>query len=311
MLKGSINKLAILGILSTMAIPAAATQPINPNVIFKVGSYSKLSAEQLREKKNSRLYLSQDMSRTISSDPISPYRSRPLYSFIGYEHFPTPQISLGVIALYIYQKDVYSRPLNATSSNVVATSSGILPYISYLFKPQWLITAQVGGYIEDYKGTSVSPTGTTRIRNQVFQPHAGGYVTWIGPDTMYNTTVRGGIYYSNQRFRSTIDSNGRFSPTRHFEASSVALSSRLKYRPEQHSSWDAFLQLEAQCRIFAGARPGIWRPDNGRQSLLYQVGPGAHFRLDDTWEIRVLALHIVGFGYVKEERIGIRLRAVI
>lgn len=311
MLKGSINKLAILGILGTLVMPTAAGQATNPSIVFKAGSYSKLSADQLREKKNSRLYLNQDLARTISSDPLYPYRANPLYSFIGYEYFPTPQISVGAVAVYTYEKDVYSRPVNAIRSDTVSNVSGILPYISYLIKPQWLITAQVGGYIEDNKTTTVTTTGTNRTRIQVFTSHAGGYVTWIGPDTMYSATVRSGIYYTNQRYRSVIYSNGRFSPTRHFESSAVALSSRLKYKPDQHSFWDAFLHIEAQFRVFAGSRPFMWHQDNGRQNLLYQVGPGVHFRLNDTWEIRLLALHTVGFGYAKEERIGIRLRAVI
>jgi len=312
MFKGSIKKLAIFGILSTLTMPAMAAQATNPN-LSKGGAFSKLSAEQLKAHKTMRLYLSQDVARTISSDPLFPYRARPLYSFIGAEYFPIPQISLGFVAVYTHEKDVYSRlQNNITRSDTVANVSGVLPYISYLIKPQWLITAQAGGYVEEYKGTSVSTTGATnRLRNQVFTPHAGAYVTWIGREAMYTGTLRGGIYYTNQRFRSTISSSNQFSPTRHFEVAAAALSSRLKYNPGHGSFWDAFLHIEAQHRIFAGARPNIWHPDNGRQNMLYQFGPGAHFRLNDTWEIRVLALHTVGFGYTKEERIGIRLRAAI
>lgn len=311
MLKGSVNKLVIAGIVGVITVPIAASQITNTNLLIKPGVFSKLTTEQLKASKNSRLYLSQDMARTINSDPLFPYRSRPLYSLVGYEYFPTPQLSLGFVAVYTYQKDVFSRPANAVRSDVVARVSGIAPYISYLIKPQWLITAQVGGNIEDYKGTSVNAVGAVnRVRNQVFTPNAGGYVTWISPETKYAATLRGGIYYINQRFRSTIDSNAQFSPTRHFETSAVAFSSRLKYKPD-HSFWDAFLHVEAQCRVFAGARPNVWHPDNGRQNLLYQIGPGAHFKLNDTWEIRVLALHTVGFGYTKEERIGVRLRAAI
>lgn len=312
MFKGSISKLAIFGILSTLTVPTIATQGTNPN-LAKGGAFSKLSAEQIKAKKNNRIYLSQDAARTISSDPLFPYRARPLYSFVGAEHFPTPQISIGFVAVYTHEKDVYSRPQNnVVSANEVANVSGILPYISYLFKPQWLVTAQAGGYVEEYKGTSVSTTGAiNRVRNQVFTPHAGGYLTWIGQEATYSATLRGGIYYTNQRFRSTISSSNQFSPTRHFEASAVALSSRLKYNPGHGSFWDAFLHVEAHRRIFAGARPGVWHPDNGRQNLLYQVGPGVHFRLNETWEVRFLALHTVGFGYSKEERIGIRLRAAI
>jgi hypothetical protein len=312
MFKRLIKNLPILGVLCSLIAPINAGQPVNPNIIYKPTIFSKLSAEQIKAKKNSRLYLSQDAARTISSDPLFPYRARPLYSFIGFEHFPTPQLSLGFVAVYTHEKDVYSRNQNNTvSANTVANVSGVLPYISYLIKPQWLITAQAGGYIEEYKGTTISTTGATnRLRNQVFTPHAGGYVTWIGPEATYGVTVRGGAYYTNQRFRRTIDSSGTFSPTRHFEASAVALSSRLKYNPE-NTFWNAFLHVEAQFRIFAGARPNIWYPDNGRQNLLYQVGPGAHFKLNETWEVRLLALHTVGFGYAKEERIGIRLRAAI
>jgi hypothetical protein len=312
MFKGSIKKLPLLGMLCTLTTPTIAGQPINPNIIYKPTIFSKLSAEQIKAKKNSRLYLSQDVARTISSDPLFPYRARPLYSFIGFEHFPTPQLSLGFVTVYTHEKDVYSRNQNnVANSNTVVNVSGILPYISYLVKPQWLVTAQAGGYIEEYKGTSTSTTGeSNRLRNQVFTPHAGGYVTWIGPESTYEVTLRGGAYYTNQRYRSTIDSVGRFSPTRHFEASAVALSSRLKYNPE-NTFWNAFLHIEGQCRIFAGSRPGVWHQDNGRQNLFYQVGPGAHFKLNETWEVRLLALHTVGFGYTKEERIGIRLRAAI
>lgn len=312
MFKGSISKLSILGILSSLAMPITAAQPTTPNMIYKPTTFSKLSAAQLKAHKSSRIYLSQDVARTISSDPLFPYRARPLYSFIGFEHFPNPQLSLGLVAVYTHEKDVYSRPQNNTvRANTVANVSGILPYISYLFKPQWLATIQAGGYVEEYKGTSVSTTGaTTRVRNQVFSPHAGAYVTWIGPDYKYSATLRGGAYYNNQRFRSTIDNFGTFNVTRHFEVAATSISTRLKYKPD-NPFWDAFLHAEAQFRVFAGARPGIYHPDNGRQNLLYQVGPGAHFRLNDTWEVRLLALHTVGFGYTKEQRIGIRLRAAI
>jgi hypothetical protein len=148
MVKGSIKKLPILGILSALSMPTIAGQPANPTINFKPTVFSKLSAEQLKAKKSSRLYLSQDMARTISSDPLFPYRARPLYSFFGFEHFYTPQLSLGFVAVYTHEKDVYSRNQNnVINANTVSNVSGLLPYISYLIKPQWLLTAQAGAYI--------------------------------------------------------------------------------------------------------------------------------------------------------------------
>lgn len=314
MFKKSTNTFAAMGFLCSIVTQAeavapsvvTASTPVSPT---QPGIYSILTHEQLKKHKKHRLFLNQDVAHTVDSDPIFPYHANPIYSFIGYEYFFTPAFSLGAVLDYTHEKDRYTRNTNGViKSDTVANVSGFLPYVNYLVNRTWLLTAQVGGYIESYKDTEVTPNGTIRSREQVFTPNAEGYITWIGPDKKFTASVRGGLYYSNQRFRSLIDSTGAFFPTRHFESAAVALSARIKYYPDDER-WNAFLHVESDYRFFAGARPGVLSPDNARNTMLYQVGPGVHYKINDTWELRVLALHTIGFGYGKEERIGIRLRA--
>lgn len=308
------STLAALGLFCSMVTDAVAEVPSAnvfspPANIEQRGNYSILSKEQVKEKRNKRFFINQDVAHTNDTDPIQPYKANPLYSFIGGEYFFTPEFSLGAVLTYTYEKDRFSNlPVGQISSNEVDNVTGLLPYINYLATPSWLLTVQAGGYVEDYKETTVTTSGTVLTRNQVFTPDVEGYATWIGPDQKYTASVRAGAYYVNQRFRSVIDSTGFFYQTRHFESAAVAASARLKYFPDD-TFWNVFLHLEADYRIFAGARPDIYNPNGLRQNLLWQVGPGVHFKLNETWELRVLALHTVGFGYGKEERIGIRLRA--
>lgn len=311
-----VKALATLGIFCGMTLATTAgqisTPSINVNQSVSPGIYSILNKEQLQEHKKWRIYANQDVARTIDSDPQFPYRSRPLYSFVGAEYFYSPRFSLGCVVVYAHQKDVYSRTLpGILSQNVLVNSGGILPYANYMVSPSWLLTAQIGGYSENYKSTSMVADGTKYTAvSQVFTPNAEAYVTWLGPDTMYTASVRAGVIYNNQRFRSIYDSSGNFFPTRHFETGAAAASVRLKYHPH-NPRWNVFLHAETAFRFFAGARPGVYHPDSRRQNQMFQVGPGVHFKLNHIWELRILALHTDGFGYGKEERIGVRLRAAI
>lgn len=308
--------LATLGIFCGMTLATTAgqipTPSININTSISPGSYSILNKEQLKEQKRWRIFANQDLARTIDSDPQFPYRSRPLYSFLGAEYFFSPRFSLGCVVAYTHEKDVYSRNLpGILSSNTLINTGGILPYINYMVSPTWLLTAQISGYSENYKNTLVVADGTrfTTV-SQVFTPNAEAYATWLGPDTRFTASIRAGVFYNNQRFRSIYDSNGGFYPTRHFESAATAASVRFKYFPD-NPHWNVFLHAESAFRFFAAARPGVYRPDSRRQNQAFQVGPGVHFKLNDTWEFRVLALHTDGFGYGKEERIGFRIRAAI
>jgi len=306
--------LATLGLFCSMAMNTAATVPPTPSssnpTTTEQGVYSILNHEQLKEKKKNRFFINQDVAHTVDSDPIFPYHANPLYSFVGIEHFLTSAFSIGAVISYTYEKDTYTRNSpGVLRANTIENVTGFLPYINYLVNPTWLLTAQIGGYIEQDKDTQVNTDGTiTRTNSQVFTPDAEAYVTWIGPDTKWTASVRTGVYYVNQRFRSIIDSTGAFFPTRHFESAAAAISARIKYYPDD-TFWNAFLQLETDWRFFEGARPGVFHPDNARNTMQYIVGPGIHFKLNETWELRVMALHTIGFGYGKEERIGIRLRA--
>lgn len=314
MFKKSAGMLATLGLFCGMTLPTIAVGSSSAmstsTISAQPGIYSILNNEQLKENKNKRFFMNQDVAHTVCSDPVFPYHANPLYSFIGYEHFFTYAFSVGAVLTYTHEKDTFTKNLPGVArSNTVGNVSGFLPYVNYLVNRSWLLTGQVGGYIEDYKSTQVNTDGSTILtRNQVFTPNAEGYVTWIGPDNKFTASIRGGFYYENQRFRSVIDSTGEFFPVRHFESGAVAASARLKYYPDD-TFWNAFLHIETDWRFFASARPDVSHPDNAMNNMLYQFGPGMHFKINDTWEVRVLALHTIGFDYGKEERIGIRLRA--
>jgi hypothetical protein len=315
MFKKSTNTFAAMGFLCSIVMQAEAVAPSvvtasTPAQPSQTSNYSILTREQVKERKRHRVFISQDIAHTVDSDPVFPYHANPLYSFAGYEYFYNPAFSIGAILTYTHEKDKYTKDSpGIVKSDTVANVSGFAPYVNYSLNETWLLTGQIGGYIEDYKDTSFTTAGgIIKSRNQVFTPAAEGYVTWIGPDTTYTASVRAGVYYTNQRFRSLIDSTGAFFATRHFEAAATSVSARLKYFPD-HDRWNAFLHVETDYRFFAGARPGVLKPDNGRNTMLYQVGPGIHYKIDNTWELRLMALHTIGFGYGKEERIGIRLRA--
>ena len=311
MLKGSKRKLAAFGITCTMMImtaaPSSGTQQSSLGQGGTAPSLSKLTQEQLSHHVSSRYYVSQDFARTINRDPLSPGRSYPSYTYLGYEHFPHSELSYGLVIPIVYEKFNFSRFRgHSTDKNL-----GILPYFSYLVDPNWLVTGEVGMSLEDYNAEIFTSTPTFRVRNQVFGHEAAGFVTWIGPDTPYTATIRAGLLYSNQRFRRTIDNFGGVYPVRHFETGTFALSARLKYYPPDHNKWNAFIHLQTDFRFFATARPLTFHPDSGRQNSLLQFGPGFHYNLNDTWEVRGMLLHTAGFGYAKENRVGLRLRAVM
>jgi hypothetical protein len=270
-------------------------------------TFSKLTARQLAEKIKSRVYLSEDIARTKDFNPLYPYNAYPSYFFIGYEYFPSAVMSLGVLVQYTQEKDKYVYQNAYTTSK----SSGIYPYVSYLMTRNWLVTGQVGFAVQDYNTVQqMSTGGKYRIRRQVMQPFVGGFVTWIGPEQPITASVRGGLTYDNQRYRSAIDNLSGFFPARHFENITASLSTRLKYKPAG-AIWDAFLQIEVDNRIISTHRPAIWRPDSGVQNMFYQFGPGTHIKINDRWEVRFWYLRGIGFGYAREDRVGVRLRAAI
>jgi hypothetical protein len=295
--------------LTASAAVGAPTALSGSSVLTQPGVYSILNKEQIKEHKKNRAFANQDFAHTVSSDPNFPYHANPIYSFIGLEHFFSPAFSLGAVLTYAHERDKFTRNVTGVvSSDSLNDVTGFLPYINYLVNRSWLVTGQMGGYIESYKYSERLQDGSSYMsHDQVFTPNAEFYVTWIGPDSPFTASVRSGVYYQNQRFRSLIGSQGDFYATRHFESAAIGTSVRLKYYPED-KIWNVFVHMEVDHRFFSGSRPGISHPDNANRNMLYQVGPGMHFKLSEAWELRVLALHTVGFDYGKEERIGIRLR---
>ncbi len=81
----------------------------------------------------------------------------------------------------------------------------------------------------------------------------------------------------------------------------------MKYKPEG-TIWDVYLQVQGDYRFIYTQRPTVWRPDSGRQNLFIQTGPRMHINLNKTWEVRLSYLYVAGYGYVSENRAGIRLR---
>lgn len=313
MFKGSINRLATIGIVCSSMVGATAAPNPTPTLATPLSFnstntqiFSKLSASQLKDKVSSRYYLSQDVGRNIDSTPNFPGRSWPSYSFVGYEHFPSAKLSYGFVLPYTYEKTLYSR----TPGNTVSTTFSILPYISYLVTPSWLVTASVQGGIENYKSEYTNTNPAYRSNLQVFTHAAAAYATWIAPHNTFTYTLRGGMVYTNQRFRSTIDNFGNLRPTRHFENTAVSISSRLKYFPN-NDVWNAFIHVQADVRVHHTQRPFVYQPESGKQNTLFQFGPGLHYNINKVWELRFMALHTIGFGWNKENRIGIRLRAAI
>ncbi|MBX9804290.1 MAG: hypothetical protein K2Y18_00890 [Alphaproteobacteria bacterium] len=309
MLTRSFKTAAALGLYCSFAMAASASQSTITATV--PGTPSILTQEQIKAHVKNRFYISQDIGTYHNSDPISPYHSTPLYTFMAYEHYPRPEVGYGLIATYTYNHYIFTQLRNNTvEAKTVGKVTGLMPYVNYFVSPQWLLTGQIGGYIEDLNGYSKTNTGVyNRARNQVFTPTAGAYATWLSKEEgKFSTTVRGGVYYTNQRYRSVIDSQTNFYATRHFEYAAMLLSARFKYKPDSHF-WNAFLHVEADHRFFSGARPGIQKPDTGRRNMFYQVGPAVHFNLSKTWEMRIFALHIEDYDYGREERIGIRFRA--
>jgi len=312
MLSRNFNKAVALGIYCSLAMAASAQSPTltTPTTPLS-GTPSILTPEQIKDHKKSRFYISQDVGRYHSSDPINPYSSTPLYTFLAYEHYPKPEVGYGIIATFTYNDYKYSKLQNpVTESKTIGKVTGLMPYVNYFVKPHWLLTGQIGGYIEDNNNVTKTTTGAiTRTRYQIFTPTGGAYATWLSEEARFALTVRGGFYYTNQRYRSVIDSNSRFYPTRHFEYAAALLSARIKFNPD-NKFWNAFLHVEADYRFFAGGRPNVIHPDCARRNMFYQVGPAVHLHLTKSLELRVFALHIEDFDYGREERIGLRLRTV-
>jgi hypothetical protein len=313
MVKSSIKRLATIGIVCSSVVSATAAPnsapgpsvvPVFPNTNNQI--FSKLSATQIKDHVSSRYFLSDDFGRSIDSDPNYPGRSRPNYSFFGYEYFPNYNLSYGFVLPYTYENLSYSRFRGNNISKIIS----ILPYISYLITPRWLLTAQIQGNIENYKYVDFTYNPIYRFTRQAFTIGGSAYATWIAPHNTFTYTLRGGVINTNQRFRSAIDNYGNFFPTRHYENTAFSFSSRLKYFPN-NDIWNAFIHLQADFRVHQTQRPYAISPNSGTQTRMFLFGPGMHYNINKTWEVRVMALHTVGFGYTKENRIGIRLRAAI
>ncbi|MBM3468202.1 MAG: hypothetical protein FJX71_02070 [Alphaproteobacteria bacterium] len=317
MLRGLFNKLVAIGVSCGLMSAAIAAPAPSGGTGAGIGSgggggggplvYSKLTTRQLSQKVSGRYYVSQDFAHQKDYNPLYPSNSSPLYTFVGAEYFPTPMSSLGALAFYTQQKEIYTL-VNATQK---MKSSGIMPYYSHMLSRSWLVTGQLGIYVNDYNLLNYTPGGIVKLRRQTIQPYVGGYFTWIGPDRPVTASVRTGLLYTNERYRQAWDSTQTYLyPGRHFETIQASASFRLKYKPKD-TFWDVYFQGEVGHRILASSRPYVWRPDSGIQNMLYQFGPGMHININQTWEVRMMYLHTVGYGYVKDDRIGIRLRAAV
>jgi hypothetical protein len=302
-----------LAIATTFTTPVAAdAQPATSSAILNAEhpSFSILTSAQQKKKIHHRAYVNVDFARFQDRDPFFPGRSNPFYSFIGYEYFPTPEVTYGVLAIYDMDTETYNKVPVKNQIRI----GGLFPYINYFANRSWLLTVQAGAYYERDKITSTGPSGDFlgRVPNErnlrIIRPEVGGYATWIGPDQMFTATVRGGYYYSGQRTRAATDRTGAFLARRNFDTTALTLSTRLKYFPEG-ANWNAFLQIQGDFRVTASGRRFVFHPDNRVQNGFFQIGPAVHYEFNDTWELRAMYLYSKGYGYNNENRIGLRLRA--
>lgn len=305
--------LAIATAFSLQGIKAEPeTRGISHNLGSEQATYSILTSTQQKKHLKHRLYLNTDFARTQNRDPNFPYRATPFYSFIGWEYFPSPQVTYGGVLIYDQETDKYNRVPADYKRRLI----GFMPYINYFPVDRWLLTFQAGLYHERGTLTARGNPGGLLVGSlpnrgtwTIIRPEAGGYVTWIGPDSTYTATIRAGYYYNGQRTRSTFDTRGFFYPRKNFDTSAFTLSTRLKYFPD-NAYWNVFLHIQGDYRVTASGRFSTFHPDNRVQRGFFQIGPAIHYNFTESWELRALYLYTKGYSYVNENRISLRLRTV-
>jgi hypothetical protein len=289
--------------------PARVTQP---DSAVEINDLSTITTRSVREKESQgaryRVSLQEYAAKGTAYDPLSPFRQERYESQLIYEYFPRPEISVGAIP--IFMQATYSYKLLPDTNTV--KSSGIVPFASYLFTPEWLGSAQCGYYYDTNNWTYQQFAGgppTVRLRQRGDRFFGAMYMTWIGPKQPVTGSVRFGAAYVFQHLKPAIDSISDFIPSENFQRGAVSLSGRLKYVPAE--GWELYFQTELDYSLKVTRRVTDYRAGGGRQRIRFLAGPGVHYSISPASEVSLGYNSVQGYGFYRENQFTLRFRMLL
>jgi len=257
---------------------------------------------------HSRISIVQNGARGTAYDPLNPYRVERYETQLVYEYFPRPDISVGLIP--VFMKAHYAYKLDPTTDHT--NGVGIVPFANYLFTPNWLGTVQGGYYYDNHSWLYPQFDGgspNVTLRQQAHKFFGALYVTWMGPHKCISGSVRAGALYEFEHFKAATDSIGELQPGRNFERGGVSLSGRLKYAPAD--KWELYFQTEFGYSLKVTRRPTDFKTGGGRQRLRFLAGPGVHYNISPGSELAFNYFFVQGYGFYRENQISLRFRLLL